>query len=68
MEARRIYGPIMSELPPCPKCGADEKHVELVVIIIWDKQNRSRTDLLCKVCAHAWSLIEPKLPDAPAGR
>jgi hypothetical protein len=45
--------------PDCPKCHAGgEKHVSLVVIIVYDKEDRVRTDFACNCCGHAWSTLE----------
>lgn len=60
-------------MPDCPKCGADGRHVEIVVVVIWS-DGRQREDFACNCCGHPWSLIEPtapdvrgsKSPDAPA--
>jgi uncharacterized Zn finger protein len=46
----------MSEKPDCPKCGAAEKHVQLVIAI--RDSRRQRVDWACNACGHFWSQLQ----------
>lgn len=51
-------------LPDCPKCHADARHVQLIVIVVF-KTGATRTDYACNCCGHGWSVTDRSADGPP---